>query len=73
MYYAHFLCIQLYKKYPNMSMVLGLSAVETPVVNIYPNSTNVTVNGHINVYVIDSNNVTHLAFILGAVSGPPAT
>ena len=51
-----------------MDMVLELLAIKPPVVEIVPKSANFSVPGHVNVYVLDSNKTTHLAFTLGVVS-----
>ena len=55
-----------------MAMMLELLAMKPPVLEIVPKGANFSVYGNVNVYVLDSNQTTHLAFTLGVVSNHSA-
>ena len=62
-------CIQFYKKYPNMAIVLGVEALKPPVVNFYEKSINATIPGGAIFYVVNSTTSrTEWVFTLSAVS-----
>ncbi len=61
-------CVQLYKLYPNMSMVLDLSGAKPPSMVITTQSVNLTVPLYVNASVNTSSNATKLVFTLLVVS-----
>ncbi len=60
---------QLYQKYPNMAMMLGLVAVRPPNLTISNNSADFVVPGNVDVYVVNSTTKENIpVFTLGIVS-----
>ena len=60
--------LQLYNKFPNMAMVLGLVGTAPPTLKVNPSTANFTIPGHVNVFVVDQNKTAETAFVLGMVS-----
>ena len=56
---------ELYKRYPNMAMLLVVKTLKPPQVHVYPSSANLTVVGEVNVEVILPNKTVQSAFIMG--------
>ena len=60
--------LQLYQKFPNMPMVLGLAATKPPTLVVNPSTANFTIPGQVTVFVINQNKTAEVAFVLGMVS-----
>lgn len=56
---------ELYNKYPNMAMVLGVKTTKPPQMQIVPTSANLTAVGEVNVQVITPNKTVVSAFVMG--------
>ena len=64
----NFLELQLYHRYPNKNLTLGVRAVEKPpFIAVTPGGANFTLPGAVDFYVMNGDN-TPLAFTLGVVS-----
>jgi len=59
---------QLYKAYPNKSMVLDLSGCKPPTMDINTKTVNLTVPLYVNASVMDTNVTTKAVFTLQVVS-----
>ena len=66
---SHVPLFQLYKQFPNMAMVVNISAINPPTLVISPKSINFTVPGEVIVFVRFANKTLYDAFTLGVVSG----
>ena len=65
----HVPLFQLYKQFPNMAMVVNISAISTPILVISAKSINFTVPGEVVTFVRFANKTLYNAFTLGVVSG----
>ncbi len=61
--------MQLYNKYPNMAMMLGLVTVRPPNLTINSTSADFVLPGNVDVYVVNSTTKQNIpVFTLGIVS-----
>ena len=61
--------MQLYAKYPNMPMMLGLVTVKPPNLTIANSNADFVIPGNVDVYVVNATTHTNIpAFTLGIVS-----
>ena len=67
--YFHVPLFQLYKQFPNMAMVVNISAISPPTLVISAKSINFTVPGEVVAFVRFANKTLYNAFTLGVVSG----